>query len=146
MITTLDYFKTLTVTQLKDILTDFNMVGLSKMRKVELANAAAVMMEGAHLDAIAYADKVEANREIVALAQNGNYLRNQGKSYNERMASRLIGYHLTNGDSLLLTLSFYSGGMNVTNYDSQEMMDRLTPKQRRRVAHKRNKQYAKLSK
>ncbi|KAI4218371.1 MAG: hypothetical protein L6R40_008784 [Gallowayella cf. fulva] len=46
-----DYFLTLTVVQLKNILKDFNHVGFSKMRKSELALTVTVLMDGAHLDA-----------------------------------------------------------------------------------------------
>lgn len=129
MITTLDYFKTLTVAKLKDILTDFNMVGLSGMRKAELVGAAATLMDGAHLDAIAFNTQLESDRKrreatikaIAARKRREAIAACKGKSYNERMLNRETAYaHDRNGG-------------------------KLSPRQERRIRHKRNAQYGKLS-
>jgi hypothetical protein len=82
----LDYFKSLTVARLKSILSDFNATGLSKLRKPELVMFALTLMDGAHLDAIAYAAQREAE-SIVASAADA-----YRTEVVERNSRRLKGY------------------------------------------------------
>lgn len=126
MSTNLDYFKTLTVAQLKSILSDFNATGFSKSRKAELALAVAVLMDGVHLDAIDY------NRTRVVRRIAVGY---KVKSFNERMVNRLFGYHTQNG---------HADKLSTESFDAASMLAKLTPAQRRRHRKQYNKQYGNL--
>lgn len=136
MITSREYFTNLTVAQLKSILADFNMIGISKCRKAELVNFVLVVMDGAHLDALNYAEAkmVETIEEILdeayppsmeeidqeyrdRLKLRETVTTGKRKSYTERMLNRIHGYWHQNG------------------------VERLTPAQRRRADKKYNRQY-----
>jgi hypothetical protein len=134
MQTNQEFFNTLTVAQLKDRLSDFNAIGISKARKSELVGMLTCLMDGAHIDAMALetVDSEMRKAGIKAVVA-------RKKSYNERMINRLFGYHTQNGFGHMLTI------VSTESYDSPSMMDKLTPKQARRYAKKYNRQYARLS-
>ena len=60
MQTNVEYLTSLTVPAIKAILNDFNATGISKSRKPELVRFAATMLDGAHLDAIAFEAESDA--------------------------------------------------------------------------------------
>ena len=132
--TNAEYFATMTVPMLKARLSLMNVAGISKSRKAELVNTLAVLMDGFHLDAIAEQD-TRNRKTVVRRIAKGAHL---AKSYNQRMSSRIEGYLTQTGHgSKLYTFEYGS-------YDSPMMLRFLTPAQRRRVAKKTGRQYAKL--
>ena len=137
MQTNQEFFATLTVVQLKARLADFNATGISKLRKFELVSMLTCLMDGAHIDATN-----EGNARINALVAKGvaeaeqTYRKNLSKSYNERMLSRLAGYHTQNGLADMVT--------DTDVVTAPRMMAKLTPKQRKRYTKKYNRQYGKL--
>lgn len=66
MISNAEFFAKLTVPALKARLSDFNAVGISKLRKAELVNMLTVLMDGAHTDAIAKQAESEPKRLVPA--------------------------------------------------------------------------------
>jgi len=111
-----DYFNSLTVPVLKSMLSDFRATGISKMRKGELINFLITLMDGAHIDALKYAEENTPKPvEVVAKPRTV-------KSYTERMLNRVQGYYTQNSST------------------------RLTAAQERRINKKYRKQYGNLLK
>lgn len=131
MQTTREYFGTLTVAQLKSILSDFRATGTSRMRKAELINFLLPLFDGAHSDAIAF----QAESRYVESLKTVRTV----KSYNERMVNRVFGYLSQNGHAAKLGTVEYGG------FDSPAMLDCLTPAQRKRYTKKYNRHFRYLS-
>jgi|SRR3954469_16258503 len=149
MQTNAEYFATMTVPMLKARLTLMNVAGISKSRKAELVNTLAVLIDGFHLDAIAEQDAKDAAMlaAVEAMvdeafppskAELEAAMNTRPRSYNERMVARIEGYLTQTGHGAKLATPEYG------SYDSPMMMSFLTAAQRRRVAKKTGRQYAKL--
>lgn len=98
MQTNAEYFATLTVSTLKEILKDFNFVGFSAMRKGELVQAVTVLTDGAHIDALNEQD----TREIVSLASSQSFLvPTKVKATPMSAEARMTYYSAQNGSTRL---------------------------------------------
>lgn len=101
--TSSEYFKSLTIPKLKEILKDFNFVGYSSMRKSELVNAVVCLMDGAHLDAVKYAETHYTHMGDPKLMKAEAEYRFNNDFSGLNLSNRIAGYDKQNGGARRLT-------------------------------------------